>query len=280
MTDIVLSVVKDRCWPDLDCYAISLARSGFAGRKVVLVEDVPQDAQDQLAHWGFEVVRFQSPSMGLHFQTTRYINALDFLGRQSGVGRVFWSDACDVVFQADPMEALGRAMGSYQLAAAKEGWAIKNQAINDVWIQKIGLSEGEYRGLREQEVLCSGTVGGTYEAVCFLFDRMIGLFHRSSGMQGIDQGIFNHVVRTKPFCDITRIPEPDDAFVATCGIFLSPSDPAVWTIPQPLFDDGLVYTKPPCIGGRLFAVQHQYNRHHGVADPDGAWRSLVERRYR
>lgn len=281
MQDLILSVVKNRRWEDLDCYAISLKRSGYEGRAVMLVEDVNPDVTIQLNEYGIETIPTKTCT-NAHFQTTRFIPALEYLHLHHGEFRnVLWADACDLVFQTNPFEILEKEITGFNyLIAAKEGWLIKNQGINDIWVRKL-VAEQTYRKLREEEILCSGTIAGTSEAMEFLFQEMVDRMVGIDSMQGIDQGLFNVIARMEPFKSLIRIPEPDEAWVSTVGIFASPSDPAVWTIPMPYFDDsGRVWTKPPVIGGRLFAIQHQYNRHHGIADPDGTWRYKVEANYR
>lgn len=279
MTDLVLSVVKDRTWQDIDCYARSLVQSGFQGRKVMLMDGVPAEAQNNLRALGFEVVPIQTPNNGLHFQTTRYFPATEFLKRHNNEFRfVFWTDVCDLVFQTNPSVWLEENIDNHDLVAVKEGWLIKNQPINDIWIQKI-LPDSEYRLLREEEVLCSGTIQGKSNAMLALFDKMCERFVNIDGMQGIDQGVFNHVVQTSPFKERTLVPEPEDGFVTTCGLFLAKgNDPKDWTITPPIFDraTGLVKT----LSGKTFAIAHQYNRNYGIFDPNGDWRNIVERRYR
>ena len=80
LDNLILSVVKDRNWSDIDCYALSLAQTGYKGRAVMFVENVPADAQDNLRHLGFEVIPFtffDPPST--HFQTSRYQVAAKYL---------------------------------------------------------------------------------------------------------------------------------------------------------------------------------------------------------
>jgi len=280
MEDLVLSVVKGLQWRDIDCYAISLSRSGYTGKKVMLVEDVPEDAQNNLRALGFEVIPFSTPTVyqNLHFQTSRYFVARDYLKQHAGeFAYAVWTDVVDLVFQADPIEWLDLDMGAAQILAAKEGWLIKNQGINDCWIKRL-VSGDEYDSLREQEVLCSGSILGEADAMLGLFGAMCSMFSPATDMQGIDQGVFNVLMRRSPFKDISRAPEPEEGLVSTCGIFLADSDLNVWTIKPPVFDraTGLVCTE----SGQPFCIAHQYNRNGGVLNRDGAWRTILESRYR
>jgi hypothetical protein len=278
MTDLILSVVKDRRWSDIDCYALSLSRSGYSGKKVMLVEEVPEDAQSNLRELGFEVIPFITPAslQYLHFQTSRYFQAIQYLRQHTELRYVIWTDVVDLVFQSDPIVWMDNNFGYCDILAAKEGWLIKNQDINDYWIRRL-VDDQEYTRIRELEVLCSGSIFGRANAILVLFEAMWQMFGQSD-MQGIDQGVFNVLLSKAPFKDISRAPDPEEGLICTCGPFLAPSDPNSWTIKPPVFNHatGLVSTE----SGKTFSVVHQYNRHHGVFDPDGAWRNILEQRYR
>ena len=281
MDDLILSVVKGLQWRDIDCYAISLSRSGYTGKKVMFVEDVPEDAQNNLRALGFEVIPFSTPTVyqNLHFQTSRYFVARDYLRQHAGEFRyVIWTDVVDLVFQSDPIEWLDlNVQDNIQILVAKEGWLIKNQSINDIWIKRL-VSGDEYENLREKEVLCSGSIFGNADPMLKLFEAMCSMFSPANDMQGIDQGVFNVLMRRPQFNDISWVPDPLQGLVSTCGIFLADSDPNIWTIKPPVFDraTGLVCTE----NGQPFCLAHQYNRNGGVLNRDGAWRTILESRYR
>lgn len=281
MIDLLLSVVGHRNWQDLDVYARSAARCGFQGQKIVSVQDVPDDARAGLHENGFQIYDFGSSyPAGQHFQSLRYFVARDILlaAGQDEYRWVVWTDACDVVFQSDPIAALEHLRPA-EIYAAKEGWLIRDQPINDVFIQRLELPQHEYLSLRQQEVLCSGTIVGRAPAMLLLFSRMCSLLERVGAMQGVDQGVFNYLARVEPFKSMIYIPEPEEGFVTTLGIFCAPSDRSTWTIEPPLLhrDSGLALTPD---GTKPYAILHQYNRAYGPLNEDGAWRGIVERRWR
>lgn len=281
MDDMILAVMKSVNLWDVDCFIESLDRSGYIGRKVMFVEDIAADAQARLSWSGVELIPFttRAEALSCHFQTSRYIPAAEYLANHRGEFRwVMFTDVWDVVFQSNPIDWLERHAASSRLIAAKEGWAIKNQGINDVWVKKLVGGEELVR-LREEEVCCSGTIWGQADVMTDLLSRISEWVRSADGMQGLDQGMYNVLLRRSPFKNVLSIPDPSEGFISTCGPFLAPSDPAVWTIKPPVFDreTGLVMTPD---GSRPFAIMHQYNRHHGVSDPNGDWRGIVERRYR
>lgn len=267
-TDLIIGAIKDRQWADIEVYVKSLDANCYLADKVMLVENADDYTVDRLREYDIEVIR-RGFSTKVHFQTTRYFSALEFLRSEwESYRSVVWTDVTDVVFQKDPHFWLAENRTA-DVVAAKEGWLIKNQGINDVWIQKL-LSRDEYLKMRENEVLCSGTIAGTIDGMLELFDRMCFRINQGvDGMQGIDQGIFNIEVRQMN----VQIPEPNEAWVATMGIFLAPSNTADWTIDPPVLEEGDVWTPN---GQERYCIQHQYNRHHGALDPSGTWRGTVE----
>lgn len=279
-TDLILAVMKNVNVWDVDCYAKSLAQVGYDGRKVFFVENIAPDAAELLSSQGFELIPFTTPAaaMSVHFQTSRYIVAAEYLEQHAReFSRVLWSDVWDVVFQSDPFAWWDQNAGHSRILAAKEGWLIRDQEINDVWISRlVGPSEHEY--LRGQEVYCAGTVMGDADAMLALMTWISSWVRSADSMQGLDQGMFNVLMRREPFRQWVRAPEPSEGFVCTCGPFLAPSDSSKWTVSPPVFDrdTGLVYTSE----GKLFSVVHQYNRNNGPLNQDGAWCGILQRRYR
>src|SRR5271170_5163883 len=218
MNDLIISVVKDRRWEDIDCYANSLAKSGFSGHKVMFVQYAPMEALANLKAMGFEVIPF-TQNVDTHFQTFRYIPAYEYLRNNYQKYRfVLWTDVGDLVFQSDPTLWMEQNIGDAHLIAAKEGRLIKNEGINDVWIKKITDTK-RYHVLREEEVLCSGTVQGKASAVTELFHDMCLRIPSISGMQGIDQGLYNDIMREDKYRYMTITPEMNEGFISTCGMF-------------------------------------------------------------
>lgn len=279
MDNLILAVMKDVRWRDVDCFAVSLERTGSKARKVFFVETISEEASDKLKSLGYDIIPFKTDSaLSAHFQTARYIPAARYLEEHSKeFGWVMWTDVWDVVFQSDPFVWLEENSGDAELIAAREGWLIRNQAMNDLWIRKL-VGEEEYQRLREGEVYCSGTIFAAAKTMTELLGDMASWVKTADSMQGIDQGMYNVLLRRERFWEVLAVPNPELAFVATCGPFLAPCEPSLWTIEPPLFDrtTGLVFNQK----GKRFCLVHQYNRHHGTLDPDGDWRAILERRYR
>jgi hypothetical protein len=279
MDDVVLSVVKNRFWKDLDVYALSLCQSGYQGRKVMFVEDVPTDAQENLKVLGFEVIPFVTPAeyQRLHFQSYRYYVALQFLKKEASSLRfVIWTDVCDLLFQRDPISHVS----AYSITAAKEGRKISaggGQGWNEIWLRHF-LPKKDADALMDEEVLCSGSIAADATWMEALFINMWEFLRSCGDLRGIDQGVYNYVVRP-PFSCPLCVPEMSEGFVSTCGMFMSEYNNHEWTVPPPYLDreEGLVRVSE---GGKPFAIVHCYDRTGGFLNPIGDFRGIVERRYR
>src|ERR1700688_5027873 len=165
MDDLILAVMKHVNVWDVDCFILSLRRTGYAGRVVFFVEDMTSPAETYLRNHGVELIPFTTPAKALstHFQTSRYAPAAKYLQEHPLEFRyVMWSDVWDVVFQANPMEYVERHIGEHRLLIAKEGRLISagnGNGINEIWIRKF-LDAKTCEWLRNEEVLCVGTVIG------------------------------------------------------------------------------------------------------------------------
>ena len=281
MKVLILAVVKNRRWADLDCFALSIVQSGFQGDKAIFHEDVPQDAIDNLNTLGFQTIPIRQYNH-LHFQTFRYFPALDFLRSHYQKYRfVYWLDTSDLVFQSDPTPFMEDITPSFRLIAAKEGRLIRNEGINSEWLKRMHLPADELAYHLDQEILCSGTIQGCADTVLQLFEKMVEKTSTTDDMMGEDQGIYNYIIR-KHFWPVAYVPEMSEGFITTCGMFLSKGEgngPHFWTVEPPYFDrdTGLVMTNDQ---SKPFCIAHQYNRNYGIFDPNGDWRGHVERRYR
>ena len=280
MDDLVLSVVKNRYWKDLDVYALSLVACGFSGRKVMFVEDVPTDAQENLKALGFEVYPFTTPEEWKHldFQSYRYHVAGCFLSDALHHLRyVIWTDVCDLLFQSDPVEHLARK----EITAAKEGRKISaggGKGWNEIWLRQFLIPE-HVNLLLDKEVLCSGSIAGDAVDMHMLLGDIWWRLQQCGETRGIDQGVYNYLARTPYFYECLRVPEMSRGFVSTCGMFMSEYNNHEWTVEPPYLDreEGLVRVSE---GGKPFAIAHCYDRTGGFLNPLGDFRYHVERRYR
>ena len=176
LEDLTIAVIRGLDWVSLRPYAVSLARTGFKGIKLVLLEDTSEEARTHLAKLGFTLVdrqptpkEFGTWEYGVH----RFPPAIEYLRSNSGRFRyVIWTDIRDVVFQADPVVWLQANLAPSKIVVAGLGHAIKDCPYNDPWVR--ACSPAEYSTVRQQEAVACGTFGGEADAMLNLLQAIYG----------------------------------------------------------------------------------------------------------
>jgi glycosyltransferase involved in cell wall biosynthesis len=279
--DVVIGSIKNYDWPKVRAYAVSLARSGFTGTKLMFVENVPAEVRQNLLGLGFTVVDFVTPPAVraeeqrdyLTFGRHRFKYAIDYLRQFPGRYRyAVWTDVRDLVFQTNPSTWLENNLDApYSLVAAGEGWLVKDEPYNDRWTKKI--SPSDYAWLRELEICCSGTFAGHTAVMLGVFEEIYKLTLASIGVapDNADQGMFNRIIRTLPYKELTTVPCMSAGFCATWFPAKSNDPKLIPNYGAPVFDwnDGTVYTPTT---NAPFCMVHQYDR-------DAAWTKIVEAKY-
>ena len=277
--DAVIGVVKGYGWPELRNYAVSLAKCGFAGEKILFVDGVSEEAIANLTRLGFNLVPYTNPesirskkcgsqedalAWGF-FGRWRFRPVIDYLRatipftktpRIGGFRYIVWCDVRDVLFQTDPSVWLEEHLG-HNLVGAAEGYLIGNQQHNAYWAQRT--SPEDYEWLCHEEVLCSGTFAGKASTMLEVFEHMFALHKSVKDPTAFDQGLWNLTARTTPFVEYLHIPKMSEGFCATGW----PSKNLVpgmkyATDVSPLYgEDFVVYTPD---GVTPFSIVHQFDR--------------------
>jgi len=282
--DAVIGVIKNYGWAQIAPYAVSLSRCGFAGAKLMFVENIRTDARMNLNALGFTVIDFSTPASVLleerrdylTFGRHRFKPVIDYLKANPGRFRnIVWCDVRDLIFQADPCEWLRNNMPAQcRIVAAGEGWRVKDEpdGYNDRWTRTV--SPNDYAHLREEEVLCSGTIAGDAAAMLDVFERIYEMTIKSLNVApgNADQAMFQRIVRTAPYDAITFIPRYRDGFCATWFPAKNTDTAVIPNYGLPVFSiqDVTLYAPE---SGKPFCIVHAYDR-------DAQWRMLIHEKYR
>lgn len=279
--DLIVSVVRNLDWATLRPYAVSLSKSGFTGTKLFFVENVSEEVRQGLASYGFDVIDWISSQAcrGTCFNTDRFGTVADHLERNYKKYRyVIWCDCRDLIFQSDPTEWLEKHLAPNRLVGATECFKIKDQATNDEWVAR-SCSPAAHARVREQDILCSGTVAGDAEAMCDLFYSFWEKHRTQLSPEIHDQGFMSYLLWDSPFRRMTYVPKMEEGFAATVSWFLWPNQvqasemlKSLWTDAPPVFDweSGLVLAPNT---GVPFSIVHQYDR-------DRKWYELTMEKYK
>ena len=208
MKDAVIGVVKNCSWPYLRAYAVSLAKCGFEGDKILFVDDITSEARTKLLERGFILVDYSEPTLkekGFNswedalawgfFGRWRFKPVIEWLegppairGKRIQLYRnIVWCDVRDVMFQTDPSEWLAENVtGEYKLFGASEGCLIVDQSFNANWVQRTSPKDWEW--MKQEAICCSGTFAGEARRSCWKFSSTCIASPERDGSGGLRSG--------------------------------------------------------------------------------------------
>jgi hypothetical protein len=279
--DLLMTAMKGSyAWDALVPFVHSLDRSGFRGTKLIQVHGITDDVRSKLLEHGFTVLDYviDEPRVFGSYCSERFWPANGFLKAHAHEYRyIIWVDWKDLVVQTTPsswLEKHALLCPTDKIIGCGEGLLAKEEFYNNGWLKQAADPEG-YSQAREYQICCAGTIAGEAQA---MRDLLCDIFHVLSTSPNkpdyaggvsplIDQGVLNHLLYTK-YRSCTRVPRPEDAFVATCNWYLVHR----WRnrcVPT-LGADGMIYPSGSTVP---FSIVHQYDR-------DPAWKEAVQNRYR
>jgi hypothetical protein len=123
------------------------------------------------------------------------------------------TDVFDVVFQSNPFDKLDL---NYDIFVGAEGVLVSEEPWNSDWINK--LFPNDYYECINQEVICSGVIGGKRLPLINLYKRMFELCENSTNLTNIqDQAALIVMVKNKEI-DNLKIFNLTDGWVVHCAI--------------------------------------------------------------
>ena len=123
------------------------------------------------------------------------------------------TDVFDVVFQSNPFDKFDL---NYDIFVGAEGVLVSEEPWNSDWINK--LFPNDYYECINQEVICSGVIGGKRLPLINLYKRMFELCENSTNLTNIqDQAALIVMVKNKEI-DNLKIFNLTDGWVVHCAI--------------------------------------------------------------
>jgi hypothetical protein len=100
--DLILGVFANYSWDAIEAYAVSIALSGFRGRKVLLVWNLANEVRSRLKVFGFELIDVPPANMRVTFagEFFRHRDKLvaEYLAAHKSEFRfVFWLDIAQLM---------------------------------------------------------------------------------------------------------------------------------------------------------------------------------------
>jgi hypothetical protein len=257
--DVIIATACNYQWCIFKNYAVSLAQSGFRGRKILFVRNITDVARQTLIKLGFELIDYTQVEGNVVIQ--RFKLLVDWLeANQENVRFVIQSDVKDVVVQSDPSPWMEKQTA--KIFGASEFILYRNEFCNPKWVYKLYGDDGN-RLLENQEVVCAGTIAGEAKAMLKLAKR---IYESSTDRFGDDQAALNMLLRTE-FKDEMIIPPAESGFILTAGWWLigdvegNPDKPiglrSNLRSTPPTLVNGVAY---PQGSESPFCIVHQYDR--------------------
>lgn len=269
--DVIIGTAKGYGWTSVKNYAVSLAESGFRGRKVLLACDLTATAREALTKLGFELFDYKSTAGNTVYERFRVLR--DWCETQKDIRFIIHCDVRDVVVQADPSPYMEQQAS--KLWGASEFILYRDEFCNPEWIKKL-YGQETLDTLQNEEVICAGTIAGEFET----FKKIIARIYEScTDRFGDDQAALNVLLRSE-FKDVMSIPQQYEGFILTAGWWLignvnGNQDQAVGrrsmlVANPPDLRNGVAY---PCGSDKPYCIVHQYER-------GNAWAPEISNHYR
>jgi len=151
----------------VNTYLESIRRSGFLGRKVMIVFDIHPDTRKDLLRYGFELQEVPTPAEPFFVARVRLV--WEYLRDHYKEFRfVHWLDVKDLVLQNDPSIWLEKNIGKSSIVASSEPVPIHTEETNWMWAKTI-LGESKASEIAHCLVINGGTFSGTAEALKEIF---------------------------------------------------------------------------------------------------------------
>jgi len=250
---IILGCITKYKPEDIKPYVESIEQSGFAGKKVMMVYEVPQETVDYLKSKGWDLY---GGNLHQHIILQRFIDIYKLLEKYKDE-IVIWTDVKDVIFQKDPTSWIEQNKTKPILAFSEcitfkdDEWACVNSGTSFPM---------EWEWLQNLPSYCAGTIVGDSEYLRGLFISIYRWSLTTSNPDQLsDQAAFNVLINLPQFKDIVQKVEQEEGFVTQLG--------TVW-VKKDHFGDKLLEPTPKLeIDGKLvnqngdsFVIVHQYDR--------------------
>lgn len=274
--NLIIGAFTGYNYAQLKPWVESIDESGFVGDKVVIVFETDQETVDKLVSKNFNVILANPDSLKqIPIHVARFFFIYDYLRENWEKYKfVITTDMKDVYFQKNPVEWLENkinAESGYKIVAGSESLKYKDEPWgNENLMQTYG--QHIYEQFKECEIYNVGTLGGQSEYIkdlCF----NIFLLAINRPIPIVDQAVFNVLIQTQPFKDITYFAKQKDGWACQAGTTVDPSKIEYFRSnlleKEPIWENNKVKTSL----GEEFYIVHQYDR-----VPD--WKQFITEKYK
>jgi hypothetical protein len=238
---------------DIRPYVESIDRTGFKGKKIMLVYDIPIETIDYLKSKGWELY---GGNLQQHIILQRFRDVYKLL-QNFEEETIIWTDVKDVIFQKDPTDWLEKNMENEILAFSEcitfkdDPWAVVNAGTSFPM---------EWEWLQSKTSYCAGTIVGKGYALKDLFIEIYrwSMTTANAG-QLSDQAAFNILINLNHFKENVGFINQEDGFATQLGTVLAKKNEFSDKLlePTPKVDLDYIIKNQ---NGDPFVIVHQYDR--------------------
>ena len=281
MQDMIISAISDYKKDNIKYWVNSINRSGFTGRKVMVVHNILDETLQYLDSEGFEILLtsdvrnknnngyYFADNFGNRVTATRHWYNWKFLKDQSDVRYVISCDI-DIIFQSNPSEWLEQNLGDKKLNYGCEALLYKDEPWgNDNLMRCFGPEIHE--AMKNNPIYNAGSMAGECKT---LADFSLNVFKTIERIPNDvpDQAGVNFLLNLEPYKSITKFNDHDTNWACQLGTTANPQKidyfrPNLLS-PEPVFDGQHIYNSK----GEKYCLVHQYNK-----VPD--WQTKLEQIY-
>ena len=250
---IILGCITKYKPEDIKPFVESIEQTGYKGKKVMMVYEVPQETIDYLKSKGWDLYQNE---LQQHIILQRFRDIYKLLEQYPNED-VIWCDVKDVIFQKDPTDWIELNMDEPLLAFSEcitmkdDPWACVNSGTS------FPL---EWEWLQNKVSYCAGTIVGDSD---YLKDLFINIYRWSmttaNPEQLSDQAAYNVLINLNPIGDSVQKVNQEEGFVTQLGTVLVKKDEFkdVLLEPTPIVDENYIVKNQE---GEPFCLVHQYDR--------------------
>jgi hypothetical protein len=278
--DLVIGCFTNYEWPDVQYWANSLDRSGFAGDRVVAVHNVRRETIARFEALGFLVYPIEPTELASGFSYAfphednyahRFQAYFEYLSQLPSLDEYRFAiatDVRDVVFQRDPSAWLEDHLGDKMICASSESLLYKDEPWGDESMRNA--YPRLYAGMAARPIWNCGVQAGDARVMKDFWLQLA--MTTAAGLGAADQAAYNILLSLRPWSEMTLFAMSEDGWACQAGTTAWSGRAAAFQQsglePAPVWHEEFSRTQ----SGDQHAILHQYDR-----VPE--WRAAVHGRF-
>ena len=253
--DAILGCIMKYRPNDIKPWINSLNKSGFNGKRIIVVYDIPEETVKYLNDEGFEIYQTEQE---YHLFLQRFRDYALILSERNDIDRIIHTDIKDVIFQSNPSKWMDEHKAK-PLLACSESIIIGDDDWAQVCAGTSFPTEWEM-WLKYEESYCAGTILGDREYAIDLFNNIFRWsLTGANPEQAADQPAYNVLIKQRQYRDCVQFIKQEEGLATQLGTVLIKKNFFGNRLlePTPIITNDYSITNQK---GEPFCIVHQYDR--------------------